>query len=493
MQQQYHFAVDLGATSGRTIIGAIANGKLQQEELTRFDNPLITTGGHVYWEIFALYQEIIKGLTTAAKRQLNIVSIGIDTWGVDFVLVGEDDAIMRNPLSYRDPYTIGRMEEYLEQVCSRQQVYETTGTQFMNFNSLFQLYAMRQEGNVALSHAKKILFIPDALTWMLTGTNICERTIASTSQMLNPRTGDLDPALLETVALQRNQFGDIVEPGTIVGHLTEEVQHLTGLGSIPVVAVAGHDTASAVAAVPATDKHFAYLSSGTWSLMGIETPEAIINEQSQAYNFTNEGGIEHTTRFLKNICGMWLYERCRKEWDEEVRQMGHAQLQALAMKETPFRSLINPDDTSFANPTSMTTAIQEYCRNTNQPIPQTPAEICRCIFDSLALRYRQVFGWLKDFATSPIHVLHIIGGGSLNKHLNQMTANAIGIPVIAGPQEGTAIGNIMMQAQATGGVTTIWEMRRIIADSIEMQRYEPKDKDAWDAAYSKFLKITKQQ
>lgn len=233
MQQQYHFAVDLGATSGRTIIGAIANGKLQQEELTRFDNPLITTGGHVYWDIFALYQEIIKGLTTAAKRQLNIVSIGIDTWGVDFVLVGEDDAIMRNPLSYRDPYTIGRMEEYLEQVCSRQQVYETTGTQFMNFNSLFQLYAMRQEGNVALSHAKKILFIPDALTWMLTGTNICERTIASTSQMLNPRTGDLDPALLETVALQRNQFGDIVEPGTIVGHLTEEVQHLTGLGSIP--------------------------------------------------------------------------------------------------------------------------------------------------------------------------------------------------------------------------------------------------------------------
>ena len=411
----------------------------------------------------------------------------------DFVLVGEDDAIMRNPLSYRDPYTIGRMEEYLEQVCSRQQVYETTGTQFMNFNSLFQLYAMRQEGNVALSHAKKILFIPDALTWMLTGTNICERTIASTSQMLNPRTGDLDPALLETVALQRNQFGDIVEPGTIVGHLTEEVQHLTGLGSIPVVAVAGHDTASAVAAVPAIDKHFAYLSSGTWSLMGIETPEAIINEQSQAYNFTNEGGIEHTTRFLKNICGMWLYERCRKEWGEEVRQMGHAQLQALAMKETPFRSLINPDDTSFANPTSMTTAIQEYCRNTNQPIPQTPAEICRCIFDSLALRYRQVFGWLKDFATSPIHVLHIIGGGSLNKHLNQMTANAIGIPVIAGPQEGTAIGNIMMQAQATGGVTTIWEMRRIIADSIEMQRYEPKDKDAWDAAYSKFLKITKQQ
>lgn len=493
MQQQYHFAVDLGATSGRTIIGAIANGKLQQEELTRFDNPLITTDGHVYWDIFALYQEIIKGLTTAANRHLNIVSIGIDTWGVDFVLVGEDDAIMRNPLSYRDPYTIGRMEEYLEQVCSRQQVYETTGTQFMNFNSLFQLYAMRQEGNVALSHAKKILFIPDALTWMLTGTSICERTIASTSQMLNPKTGDLDPALLESVALQRSQFGDIVEPGTIVGHLTKEVQHLTGLGSIPVVAVAGHDTASAVAAVPATDKHFAYLSSGTWSLMGIETPEAIINEQSQAYNFTNEGGIEHTTRFLKNICGMWLYERCRKEWGEEVRQMGHAQLQALAMKETPFRSLINPDDTSFANPSSMTTAIQEYCRNTNQPIPQTPAEICRCIFDSLALRYRQVFGWLKDFATSPIHVLHIIGGGSLNKHLNQMTANAIGIPVIAGPQEGTAIGNIMMQAQATGGVTNIWEMRRIIAHSIEMQRYEPKDKDAWDAAYSKFLKITKQQ
>ena len=492
-QKKYFFAVDLGATSGRTIVGSLSDGKFDLEELTRFDNNLIETGGHFYWDIYALYFEIIKGLKLVAQRGIAIQSIGIDTWGCDFVYVGKDGAILRNPMAYRDPHTFGMMEKYFDEKMSKEKVYEKTGIQFMNFNSLFQMYAMRKAGNVALENADKILFIPDALSYMLTGKAICEYTVASTSQILNPMTGDLDNDLVESLGLKREQFGEMTNPATIIGTLTEEVQKMTGLNAIPVIAVAGHDTASAVAAVPAKNEEFAYLSSGTWSLMGIETPEAIINEQSQAYNFTNEGGIEHTTRFLKNICGMWLYERCRKEWGEEVRQMGHAQLQALAMKETPFRSLINPDDTSFANPSSMTTAIQEYCRNTNQPIPQTPAEICRCIFDSLALRYRQVFGWLKDFATSPIHVLHIIGGGSLNKHLNQMTANAIGIPVIAGPQEGTAIGNIMMQAQATGGVTNIWEMRRIIAHSIEMQRYEPKDKDAWDPAYSKFLKITKQQ
>ena len=385
------------------------------------------------------------------------------------------------------------MDNYLQEVATRREVYDVTGIQFLNFNSLFQLYAMQREGNAALKHAKKILFIPDALSWMLTGEMVCEYTIASTSQMLNPRTKDLDEKLLASVGLDRDMFGRMVMPGTVVGTLTEEVQRLTGLGAVPVVAVAGHDTASAVAAVPAKDEQFAYLSSGTWSLMGIETREPIISDLSFERNFTNEGGIEGTTRFLKNICGMWLYERCRLEWPEEIRQLSHPELQGQAMTVEPFRSLINPDDAAFAAPTSMIGAIQDYCRQTHQPVPETPAEICRCIFDSLALRYRQVFEWLKDLASSNAHLstLHIIGGGSLNKYLNQFTANATGVTVLAGPQECTAIGNIMVQAKAAGCVNDIWEMRRIIANSTEMVRYTPEDKETWDNAYNKYLNITK--
>ena len=278
-------------------------------------------------------------------------------------------------------------------------------------------------------------------------------------------------------------------PGTKIGVLTEEVQRLTGLGAVPVIAVAGHDTGSAVAAVPAKDEQFAYLSSGTWSLMGIETKDAVINDRSFELNFTNEGGIEGTTRFLKNICGMWLYERCRKEWPEEVRQLSHPELQGQAMNVEPFRSLINPDDPIFANPSSMIDAIQAYCQQTQQPIPETPAEICRCIFDSLALRYRQVFTWLQEFAPFKLETLHIIGGGSLNKILNQFTANSTGATVLAGPQECTAIGNVMLQAKAAGLVDDIWEMRAIIANSIEMVKYEPEDKATWDAAFGKYMNI----
>ena len=490
--KKYYFAVDLGATSGRTILGTLADGKLEQEELTRFPNNLIETGGHFYWDIYALYLEMIKGLQVVGKRGLDITSIGIDTWGVDFVFIGEDDAILRNPMAYRDPHTFAAIDDYLENVLDRKTVYDITGIQFMNFNSLFQLHAMRQANNVALQHCKKVLFVPDALSWMLTGEAVCEYTIASTSQMLDPRTGDLSEKLIESVGMKRSQFGRMVQPGTQIGVLTEEVQKMTGLGAVPVIAVAGHDTGSAVAAVPARDEQFAYLSSGTWSLMGIETKEAVINERSYELNFTNEGGIEGTTRFLKNICGMWLYERCRKEWPEEVRKLSHPELQGSAMKVEAFRSIINPDDKAFANPPSMIEAIQQYCRETRQTVPETPAEICRCIFDSLALRYRQVFLWLKEFATFDLNVLHIIGGGSLNKFLNQFTADALGVEVLAGPQECTAIGNIMLQAKASGDVADIWAMRAIIANSVEMVPYHPTgDKAAWNQAYEKYINILK--
>lgn len=501
--KKYFFAVDLGATSGRTIIGSMADGRLEQEEITRFPNNLIETGGHFYWDIYALYLEMIRGLKEVARRGLDIASIGIDTWGVDFVFIGDDGAILRNPMAYRDPHTFGRMEEYFEKVMDRQNVYDITGIQFMNFNSLFQFYAMQQDGNVAMKMAKEVLFVPDALSWMLTGEAVCEYTIASTSQMLDPRTGDLSEKLIESVGMKRSQFGCMVQPGTQIGVLTEEVQKMTGLGPVPVIAVAGHDTGAAVAAVPAKNEQFAYLSSGTWSLMGIETKNAIINDRSYELNFTNEGGIEGTTRFLKNICGMWLYERCRKEFKDstgEPLSASHQELQGSAMQVEAFRSIINPDDKAFANPPSMIEAIQTYCRETGQAVPETPAEICRCIFDSLALRYRQVFQWLKEFylstgkPSSTINVLHIIGGGSLNKFLNQFTADACGVEVLAGPQECTAIGNIMLQAKAMGLVKDIWEMRRIIANSVDLVAYHPSgDKATWDAAYEKYLKVTNQK
>lgn len=497
---KYFFAVDLGATSGRTIIGSLKNDKILLEEVTRFPNNLIEQGGHFYWDIFALYFEIIKGLKEVARRGLEITSIGIDTWGVDFVFIGDDGAILRNPRAYRDPITFDAMDDYLKNVIGRKEVYDVTGIQLMNFNSIFQLYAMRRERNSALEHARKILFMPDALSWMLTGNEICEYTIASTSELLDPRTKELDERLLASIGLNREKFGKMVNPGTMIGTLTEEVQRMTGLGAIPVYAVGGHDTASAVAAVPAKDEKFAYLSSGTWSLMGIEVKDAIINDVSYERNFTNEGGIEGTTRFLKNICGMWLYERCRKEWRPTPNSslqgggelLSHAELQEGAMQVEAFRSIINPDDAMFANPSSMIGAIQQYCKDTEQQVPETPAEICRCIFDSLALRYKQVFGYLEEMASFPIDVLHIIGGGSLNKYLNQFTANATGVTVLAGPQEGTALGNIMVQAKAVGDVSDIWEMRRIIANSVELVRYEPQDQVAWDQAFDKYLQITKQ-
>ena len=480
------FAVDLGATSGRTILGSIQDGKLQERELTRFPNHIIQTGGHFFWDIYALYNEIIRGLKVVADEGIAIQSIGIDTWGVDFVCIGKDGGILRNPYSYRDPQNKGiktlsnsplKGENSGQEVSPLRgdlegSIYERTGIQFLDFNSLFQLAAMRKNKDSALEAADKVLFIPDALMYMLTGETVCEYTILSTSQLLNPRTKEIDEELLEAVGMKRSQFGRYVNPCDVVGTLTKEVQQLTGLGAVPVVAVAGHDTASAVAAVPAEDERFAYLSCGTWSLLGIETKDAIINEKSYAYNFTNEGGIEGTTRFLKNICGLWLLERCRKEWTDAPADVN--EVNKAAMTAPAFRSIINPDDPRFANPSSMVEAIKSYCRETNQPIPETYQQQARCIFESLALRYREVLGYLKELAPFPIERLHVIGGGTYNSYLMQMTADSIGLPVVTGPVEGTAIGNIMLQAKAAGLVRDRFEMRNIIAQSIETKTYMPR-------------------
>ena len=495
MESANFFAVDLGATSGRTIVGSIVDGKLQQREITRFPNNIIQTGGHFYWDIYALYNEIINGLKKVAEQKIDIKSIGIDTWGVDFVCIGKDGGILRNPYSYRDPHTNNAMDEYF-QVIPKQKVYEKTGIQFMQFNSLFQLWAMRKNNDSALECADKILFIPDALMYMLTGKTVCEYTILSTSQMLDPRTKRIDNELIEAVGLEEKQFGEYVNPSQVIGTITKEVQAITGLGPVPVVAVAGHDTGAAVASVPAQDERFAYLSCGTWSLLGIETKDAIISDDSFKYNFTNEGGIEGTTRFLKNICGMWLLERCRKEWKPTDNPMDENQAPADiniinrdASMMTPFVSFINPDDPGFANPENMVTAIQEFCRKTNQPVPHGYKQIARCIFDSLAMRYRQVMELLVDLAPFNIERLHVIGGGTYNQYLMQMAANSTGLTVVTGPVEGTAIGNIMLQAKAAGLVEDRFEMRKIIADSIDLKVYKPADKQIWDQGYKKYLKL----
>lgn len=487
MADMNFFAVDLGATSGRTILGTIVDGKLEQRELTRFPNQIIETGGHFFWDIFALYNEILRGLKVVADEHLDIASIGIDTWGVDFVMIGKDGGVLRNPYCYRDPHTNHAMEEYFKLV-PKEKVYEKTGIQFMQFNSLFQLATLRKNNDSALEVADKILFVPDALMYMLTGRAVCEYTILSTSQFLDPRTKKIDPELIGVIGLKESQFGRYVNPSDHVGLLTAEVQKQTGLGAVPVVAVAGHDTGAAVAAVPAENEKFAYLSCGTWSLLGIEVKDAIISEKSFEYNFTNEGGVEGTTRFLKNICGMWLLERCRKEWTDAPADVN--QINKDSMDAPAFQSFIFPDAPEFSNPTSMVEAIQGYCRRTGQPVPQGYKAMARCIFESLAMRYRQVLGYLKDMAPFPIEKLHVIGGGSKNGYLMQMAADSIGIPVVTGPMEGTAIGNIMLQAKAAGMVNDMFEMRHIIANSVELKTYLPQNTEAWDVAYGRYLTVT---
>lgn len=489
MNKSHFFAVDLGATSGRTILGTIQSGSIELREINRFPNKIIEADGHFYWDSQALYHSILEGLKKIADEKIVISSIGIDTWGVDFVCFDSKGKMLANPFCYRDPHTEGAQEAFFTQI-SRDRVYQKTGIQFMNFNSLFQLAAMKAHKSETLAQADKILFMPDALSYMLTGKMVTEYTIASTSQMLDAAKQGFDAELLDAVGLGENNFGRFVFPGEVVGTLSEDVQKQTGLGAVPVIAVAGHDTGSAVAAVPASETNFAYLSSGTWSLMGIETNAPVINDESFALNFTNEGGVEGTIRFLKNICGMWLLERCRAEWGTEATENAYPKLIADAMAADAFVSFINPDAPDFANPASMVKAIQEYCRCTSQPVPETKAAITRCIFESLALRYRQVLDSLNKFAPAPISILHVIGGGSKNAMLNQFTSNALGIPVAAGPMEATAIGNIMMQAKAAGLYKGISDMRQSIQQSVELNWFEPQNSAGWLMQYERFEQVT---
>ena len=487
---RYFVGVDLGATSGRVILATLCGDGIALEVLHRFPNRLLSIGGKYYWNIYSLYEEILHGLTLAGQRRLRVDSIGIDTWGVDMACVAADGTLAGLPRAYRDPYTNGVPEEFFRKI-PRQEVYRRTGIQIMNFNSLFQLRAARGEGMSALENAASVLFMPDALSYLLTGEKVCEYTILSTSQFMEPRTREIDGALLREAGVDPALFPRVVMPGRRIGVLCDAVARQTGLGAVPVVAVAGHDTASAVAAVPARNSRFAYLSSGTWSLMGIEVKDPVITDETAALNITNEGGVEGTTRLLKNITGMWILEQCIKEWTKEGAEYSYPEIVKMAGEATPFRSFIDPDDPSFANPPSMAAAIRNYCAASGQPVPQTHAELIRCIFESLALKYKDILEKFRVLAPFPIEKLHIIGGGSKNRLLDQFTANAIGIPVVAGPSEATAIGNIMLQARAAGCVGSLQQMRDMIAKVVETETFTPQDTAAWNEAYYKIKHLLK--
>ena len=449
-------AFDCGATSGRGVLATFEDGRFEMKEVYRFPSGIIPLHGRYYWDIFSIYEHFRTCLSQLKAEGVQIDSIGIDTWGVDFGFVAADGTLLANPRAYRDPYTEGIPEKVYETI-PREALYAATGIQIMNFNSIFQLYAQKEEGFAPLRHAQNLLFIPDLLSYMLTGEQVCEYTIASTSGMMDQGSRQFNKVLLQKLGIRTDILLPVVQPGTRIGTFE----------GIPVIAVAGHDTASAIAAVPASDEKFAYLSSGTWSLMGIEVPSPIINEESARLNSTNEGGIEGTTRFLKNITGMWLLEQCRKVWKASGKDYSYKELMLMARAEASSPGRINPDDPRFANPADMVAEISAASGAKND------AEIVSCIYHSLADRYKEVLDMLQSFAPFKIEKLHIIGGGSANELLNQWTADAIGLPVVAGPTEATAIGNIMIQAKAAGLVCDRWEMRRRIAEAFAVKTYYP--------------------
>ena len=477
MKEHFFLAVDCGATSGRVVLASLGADSFSMEEIYRFPNQLMERNGRYYWDIQAISEHLRQGLGEASRRKCPVTSIGIDTWGVDFGAVDAEGRLASPPRAYRDPYTQGIPEQLFARVPAAE-LYAVTGIQTMDFNTIFQLYAQRQERDVSLENATNLLFMPDLLAYMLTGERVCEYTIASTSGMMDQRHRCMDRSLMERLGFNGDWFPPIIQPGTEIGVLRPDWARQTGLGSLPVVAVAGHDTASAVVAVPAENERFAYLSSGTWSLMGIETETAIINRRSEQLNFTNEGGIEGTTRFLKNITGMWLLEQCRKAWSREGRDYSYPDLVAMAASAAGYQGRIRPDDVRFANPEQMEREIRSALSAAGYPAPQNDAEVVSCIYHSLADRYREVLRMLQSFAPFPIGKLHVIGGGAANDLMSQWTADAIGMSVVSGPVEATAIGNVMVQAKAAGLLRDRWEMRRLIAATSQVKTFHPQAKDS---------------
>jgi len=484
-----HFlAFDLGAESGRAVLGTLHGCKLSIHEVRRFPNTPRALAGHIHWNVYALFDEMKTAMREgAAALGARPESIGVDTWGVDFGLLAGNGDLLGLPFCYRDHRNIGAMEEYFK-IVPREALYEATGIQFLPFNTLFQIYAMVRERSPLLDAAADLLFMPDLFNYLLTGRKAAEFTIATTSQILDPRTKAWIPGLFQAMGLSKRILQDIIEPGTVLGPLTEKVIAETGFRGVPVVATAGHDTAAAVAAVPADGRNWAYISSGTWSLVGVEENAPIISPQSLESNFTNEGGVGGTIRFLKNVTGLWLVQGCRKEW-AKAGPISYEELVKAAAAAPAFAAFIDPDCPDFLNPPDMPEALNDYCRKTGQKPPGSRAALVRVLLESLALKYRFVIDQLRLVLGHSIEKIHVIGGGSRNGLLCQFTANATGLPVVAGPAEATAVGNILVQAMATGQVSSLAEMRAIIRGSFDLRTYEPADTEAWDAAYVRFRDV----
>ena len=486
---QSFLAFDLGAESGRGVLGRFDGAKIELEELHRFPNGGVRVLDSLHWDVLRLWSEMKNALSLCARRKEELKGIGVDAWGVDFALIAKDDSLVGLPYHYRDSRTDGMLETAFARL-SRQEIFQRSGGQFIQINTLYQLLSMVACESPLLKVAETFLMIPDLFNFWLTGRRVCEFTNATTTQFYDPRRKCWSAEIFNAIGLPQRLLPEIVQPGTQLGTLLPAVSDETGLGAIPVIAPGAHDTASAVAAVPARNENWAYISSGTWSLMGIEVSDPIISDQVLHLNFTNEGGVADTFRFLKNIMGLWLLQECRRTWERRAREMPYDLLTRLAADAQPFKSLIEPDDETFLSAGDMPSRIIDYCKRTEQASPADEGDFVRCILESLALKYRWVSEKLELISGKPIDVLHIVGGGVQNKLLCQFTANATGVPVVAGPTEATAVGNIMVQAISTGLVNSISDAREIISHSFELETYEPRDTERWNSAYGRFLDIT---
>lgn len=489
MSQRVYLAIDLGAESGRVIAGLWNGRTIKLEEVHRFPNGPVQLAGSMRWDILRLWAEIQTGLAMSARKYgKTIVSAGADTWGVDFVLLNQHSEMLGQPYHYRDARTNGMMEKAFRRV-PRSKIFAQTGLQFMQLNTLFQLLAIKQNTPELLAQAETLLFMPDFIHWALCGARKAEFTIASTSQCLNPITRNWAAPMLKQFGLPLDIFPKITAPGTTLGSLRPDVVEKTGLKGVKVVAPPAHDTASAVAGVPTANTgkpNWAYLSSGTWSLMGVEVRKACLTRRAEKLNVTNEGGLDGTYRLLKNIMGMWLVQQCKRAFDARGRKYEYAELAALAAKAPALRSFVNPFDVRFLNPPDMPKAIQGFCRETGQPVPKTEGELVRCAYESLALTYRVVIGWLEELTGTPIEVIHVVGGGSKSAILNQFTADACQRPVIAGPVEATAMGNLLVQVRSSGELSSLAEMRDVIRKSSQVKSFKPGSAAPWEAASAHF-------
>ena len=482
-------AIDLGASSGRGIVGSFDGKRLSLRENHRFSNDPVSLNGRLYWDILRIFHEIKQSITKTVLDGDNVASIGIDTWGVDYALLDKHGRMLANPVHYRDDRTLG-VQEKVNRIIPAEELYAVAGLQTMNFNTIYQLFVHREEDPEAWALATRMLNIPDLLNYFLTGVMANEYTILSTGALLDAKKRDFADDLLKKLNIPKNLFGNVVQPGTVLGGLLPQVLGETGKTDAKVMTVASHDTASAVLAVPTQEEDFIYISSGTWSLMGTELKDPLINAQSRAANFTNEGGVLNTIRFLKNIMGLWIIQESRRQWKREGKDYSFAQMEAWAKEAPAFRSIIDVDDASFSTLGNMPEKIREFCRKTNQPVPETVGEVVRCIYESLALKYRFVAEHIQNMMGKKAKVIHVVGGGTKDGFLSQMTADACGIPVAAGPEEATAIGNLMMQAIAMGEVADLKQAREIIANSFDLKHYTPTaDRAAWDEAYEKLCTL----